>query len=55
MDAILEKIEPTLAELLAETRPSSLFEAMRHAVLGGGKRIRPQLCLAEIRDLLKNK
>ena len=46
MDAILEKIEPTLTELLSETRPSSLFEAMRHAVLGGGKRIRPQLCLA---------
>jgi geranylgeranyl pyrophosphate synthase len=46
MDAILEQIEPTLTELLSETRPSSLFKAMRHAVLGGGKRIRPQLCLA---------
>ena len=46
MDAILEQIEKTLAELLSETRPSSLFDAMRHAVLGGGKRIRPQLCLA---------
>ena len=46
MDDILERIEKTLAELLAETRPSTLFEAMRHAVLGGGKRIRPRLCLA---------
>ena len=46
MDTILEQIEPTLTELLAETRPAPLFAAMRHAVLGGGKRIRPQLCLA---------
>ena len=46
MDAILERIEKTLLELLTETRPAALFEAMRHAVLGGGKRIRPRLCLA---------
>ena len=46
MDDILKRLEKTLAELLAETRPAALFEAMRHAVLGGGKRIRPQLCLA---------
>ena len=46
MDDILERLENTLAELLTETRPAALFEAMRHAVLGGGKRIRPQLCLA---------
>ena len=46
MDTILEQIEQTLTELLAETRPTALFAAMRHAVLGGGKRIRPQLCLA---------
>ena len=46
MDAILERVEKTLAELLSETRPAALFKAMRHAVLGGGKRIRPQLCLA---------
>jgi len=46
MDTILEQIEPTLTELLSETRPATLFAAMRHAVLGGGKRIRPQLCLA---------
>ena len=46
IDNTLERLEKTLAELLAETRPAALFEAMRHAVLGGGKRIRPQLCLA---------
>ena len=46
IDNTLERLEKTLAELLAETRPVVLFEAMRHAVLGGGKRIRPQLCLA---------
>ena len=45
-DNTLEQLEKTLAELLAETRPAALFKAMRHAVLGGGKRIRPQLCLA---------
>ena len=46
IDNTLERLEKTLAELLAKTRPAALFEAMRHAVLGGGKRIRPQLCLA---------
>jgi len=30
----------------AETRPAILAEAMRHAVLAGGKRLRPILCLA---------
>lgn len=30
----------------AETRPAILAEAMRHAVLSGGKRLRPILCLA---------
>ncbi|MEI7900274.1 MAG: polyprenyl synthetase family protein [bacterium] len=29
-----------------ETRPAILAEAMRHAVLSGGKRLRPILCLA---------
>ena len=31
---------------VAGTRPSELSEAMRHAVLSGGKRLRPILCLA---------
>jgi len=30
----------------ADTRPAVLAEAMRHAVLSGGKRLRPILCLA---------
>ena len=30
----------------AETRPEILAEALRHAVLSGGKRLRPILCLA---------
>ena len=30
----------------AEARPAELSEAMRHAVLSGGKRLRPILCLA---------
>ncbi|MBE6395531.1 MAG: polyprenyl synthetase family protein [Lentisphaerae bacterium] len=43
---MLENIGKTLGELLAETRPAVLFEAMRHAVMSGGKRVRPQICLA---------
>jgi len=42
------QIEHTLDALLppASTRPSRLHEAMRYAVLGGGKRLRPILTLA---------
>ena len=43
---MLAKVERTLAGLLEDARPAVLFEAMRHAVMMGGKRIRPQLCLA---------
>ena len=43
---MLEKVEETLGDLLKCARPAVLFEAMRHAVMGGGKRIRPQLCMA---------
>ena len=43
---MLAKVERTLAGLLEDARPVVLFEAMRHAVMGGGKRIRPQLCMA---------
>lgn len=44
-------IERSLENLLpaAETRPAALSQAMRWAVTGGGKRIRPQLCLAAAR------
>ena len=41
-----EIIERTLAELMSQTRPAVLFDAMRHAVMSGGKRVRPQICLA---------
>ena len=41
------RIEKRLDRLLppAETRPQTIHRAMRYAVLGGGKRIRPLLCL----------
>lgn len=39
-------VEDALAELLSGVRPAVLFDAMRHAVLTGGKRVRPQICLA---------
>ena len=48
MSAYLEIIERTLDEILPPDamRPAVLSEAMRYAVGTGGKRIRPQLCLA---------
>ena len=44
----LEIVERTLDEVLprADERPAALSEAMRYAVGAGGKRIRPQICLA---------
>ncbi len=44
----LSVIERSLEDLLpgAETPPVELSQAMRWAVLGGGKRVRVQLCLA---------
>ena len=39
-------IEKRLEELLSGVRPAVLFDAMRHAVMSGGKRVRPQICLA---------
>src|SRR5215212_4954709 len=46
------RVEDTLAELLSEdaksgelARPPRLMAAMRHAVLGGGKRLRPFLAI----------
>ena len=46
MKGLLEKVEAALGELLADVRPDVLREAMRHAVIPGGKRLRPQICLA---------
>lgn len=43
---MMKLIENTLEELLSEARPAVLFDAMRHAVLSGGKRVRPQVCMS---------
>ena len=42
------RVEEALDRLLPApgSRPAVLAEAMRHAVLTGGKRLRPVLCLA---------
>lgn len=45
----LQKVEATLGVLLSGERPAALCEAMRHAVFPGGKRLRPQICLAAAR------
>ena len=45
-DAYLDLVEKTLSEVLPTSRPEVLSEAMRYAVGTGGKRIRPQICLA---------
>lgn len=42
----IEQVEAALDALLADARPAVLYAAMRHAVMPGGKRIRPRLCLA---------
>jgi farnesyl diphosphate synthase len=46
--AVLERVETALERYLpsAATEPARLHEAMRYAVLGGGKRVRPLLCHA---------
>ena len=41
VDALLDRSLPP-----ATARPAALHEAMRHAVLAGGKRLRPILCVA---------
>lgn len=48
LDARRSLVENHLLACLpaADTRPAILAEAMRHAVLSGGKRLRPILCLA---------
>ncbi|WP_153099941.1 polyprenyl synthetase family protein [Paraburkholderia hayleyella] len=45
---VLERVETALENYLppATTEPAQLHEAMRYAVLGGGKRVRPLLCHA---------
>lgn len=46
--AYVERVEKALDKRLptAESPPASLHKAMRYAMLGGGKRIRPLLCFA---------
>ena len=41
VDALLDRVMPS-----AETRPTTLHQAMRHSVFAGGKRLRPILCMA---------
>ena len=50
-DADVTSIEAALAQALAEApgRPARLVEAMRYAVLGPGKRLRPRLVLMAAR------
>ena len=44
---MIERIEKALDAALpaADVRPVALSQAMRWAVMGGGKRVRPQICL----------
>jgi geranylgeranyl diphosphate synthase type II len=55
LDTFLERcrarVDATLANRLTATEPGSpkLLDAMRYSVLGGGKRIRPALCMAAAR------
>jgi farnesyl diphosphate synthase len=46
--SVLERVEKALEHYLPEPAiaPAQLHEAMRYAVLGGGKRVRPLLCHA---------
>src|SRR5437868_292746 len=48
MHASLDRVETALEHYLPGTDivPAKLHEAMRYAVLGGGKRVRPLLCHA---------
>lgn len=51
MAAVADRVEDTLDHILppADGMESRLFEAMRYAVLGGGKRLRPFLVLSSAR------
>ncbi|WJF89369.1 polyprenyl synthetase family protein [Paraburkholderia bonniea] len=48
MRSVLERVEIALDNYLPapDTAPAQLHEAMRYAMLGGGKRVRPLLCHA---------
>ena len=46
MDGVLTQVEQALSDWVAPTAPERLDEAMRYAVLDGGKRLRPHLVFA---------
>jgi farnesyl diphosphate synthase len=46
MQPHLERVEQALSQGIAADSPAQLGEAMRYAVLDGGKRLRPLLVLA---------
>ena len=47
LEDAIQDVERELRRLLSsQERPRVLMEAMRWAVEGGGKRIRPRICLA---------
>lgn len=46
LDDLIARVEESLRGMLSGVRPQVLSEAMSHAVLAGGKRVRPRLCLA---------
>ena len=47
IEEAIQGVERELLRLMSEEgRPRVLVEAMRWAVEGGGKRIRPRICLA---------
>src|SRR5271156_413808 len=48
MHSVLGRVETALEHYLPapSVEPAQLYEAMRYAVLGGGKRVRPLLCHA---------
>ena len=51
MDGVLTQVEQALSDWVAPTAPERLGEAMRYAVLDGGKRLRPLLVLLAARSL----
>ena len=53
LENLRERIEAKLADLLPAQSPIAqpMLDAMRHAVLGGGKRMRPLLPMQVVRHL----
>ena len=49
MQPHLDRVESALSDVIQADSPARLGEAMRYAVLDGGKRLRPLLTLAAAR------